>query len=258
MSADTPAETEWVPDETCTVCKGSGIVTYATPHTPSEPCLCMQPRLSNTGRSPLIEHRAAAARAEPVAWADQVILEFARRRYETTRCAGMLSCSSCPPWAELSEESRRGWAEDHNAEHLRSALYAHPDPQVAALTEADGEADGLRDLLVAWEARYTVVLAERDAMQRRAEAAEKDWLAATAAQGSLSAALEEAKVDAERLDWMQQRVAGTGETMQFGGVCYWGIEIVKGRRSKPVRIGEGDDLRDAVDDAMGATIEVGE
>jgi hypothetical protein len=56
--------------------------------------------------------------------------------------------------------------------------------------------------------------------------------------------------DTQRLDWMQNRVDGTGEAMQFGGVCYWGIEIVKGPRSKPKRIGEGDDLRDAIDDAI--------
>jgi hypothetical protein len=56
--------------------------------------------------------------------------------------------------------------------------------------------------------------------------------------------------DTQRLDWMQNRVDGTGEAMQFGGVCYWGVEIVKGPRSKPKRIGEGDDLRDAIDDAI--------
>jgi hypothetical protein len=38
--------------------------------------------------------------------------------------------------------------------------------------------------------------------------------------------------------------------MQFGGVCYWGIEVKKSRYAKEKRLGEGNDLRDAIDDAM--------
>lgn len=56
--------------------------------------------------------------------------------------------------------------------------------------------------------------------------------------------------DAERLDWLQNRVDGTGETLSFGGVCYWGLEIQKSRYGKLTRIGEGGDLREAIDDAM--------
>lgn len=62
----------------------------------------------------------------------------------------------------------------------------------------------------------------------------------------------ETPTDTERLDWIEQRVHGTGETLSMGGSCYWGIEVQRGQYGKLRRLGEGDDLRDAIDAAMEA------
>lgn len=51
---------------------------------------------------------------------------------------------------------------------------------------------------------------------------------------------------------MEARVDGTGEALSFGGACYWSLEVQRSRRGKLTRLGEGDDLRDAIDDAIDA------
>lgn len=62
--------------------------------------------------------------------------------------------------------------------------------------------------------------------------------------------LDESEKDTQRMDWLYARVDGTGETLLMGGVCSWGISIQRGgQRSKVTMIGEGGDLREAIDDA---------
>ncbi len=58
--------------------------------------------------------------------------------------------------------------------------------------------------------------------------------------------------DTTRLDWLQERVEGTGEALVMGGVCSWGLAIKRGRYGKEVLLGDGDDLREAIDAAMSA------
>lgn len=60
-----------------------------------------------------------------------------------------------------------------------------------------------------------------------------------------------AQRDAKRLDAVQEAFGGTGHTLMLGGVCYWAAEKQRGGpRSKIVRVGQGNDLRAALDDAQ--------
>jgi hypothetical protein len=96
------AETEWVPDETCTVCKGSGIVTYATPHTPSEPCLCVQPRLSNRVTAdtpaPLRERAGELSKPCPCSCHRTLTNRIACEceAWDAVRCARLAALAGCP------------------------------------------------------------------------------------------------------------------------------------------------------------------
>lgn len=54
---------------------------------------------------------------------------------------------------------------------------------------------------------------------------------------------QELRKDKERLDWLEH-IGANPRGVTVGGICYWAVEI--GRK----RLGEGDNLREAIDDAM--------
>lgn len=54
-------------------------------------------------------------------------------------------------------------------------------------------------------------------------------------------ALLEPSLDSQRLDWLENIAFGTGKALTLGGSCYWSVSL--GRK----RLGEGDDLREAID-----------
>lgn len=71
----------------------------------------------------------------------------------------------------------------------------------------------------------------------------KQSLSASASQ--LLEELDGLRRDKERLDWLEKTAGGDKEGLSIGGICYWSV-WKPGKR----RLGEGDDLRQAIDSAI--------